>query len=62
MFLEKIKKEIIRRILFPENRTELFPIESIGTEKAPLFWILSPDAFDMRDFESIPSMHKLDIL
>lgn len=56
------KKEIIRRILFPENRTELFPIESIGTEKAPLFWILSPDAFDMRDFESIPSMHKLDIL
>lgn len=57
------KKDIVRSIFFPSDKQrEAYPIELIGQEKTPLFWILAPDTYDSKDFDSISSFHKLDIL
>ncbi|WP_201456939.1 6-phosphogluconolactonase [Chlamydia sp. 17-3921] len=57
------KKDIVKTLLFSKDKeSENFPIERIGTPRTPLFWILSPDTFDLHDFDSIPSIYKLDVL
>ncbi|AHK63216.1 6-phosphogluconolactonase [Chlamydia avium] len=57
------KKKIIKT-LFSQSRDRVspYPIEMISQGESPLFWILSPDAYELSDFDSISSLHKLDIV
>ncbi|ANH78992.1 6-phosphogluconolactonase [Candidatus Chlamydia sanziniae] len=57
------KKQIVKAIFFSEGREEkIYPIERIGGTKTPLFWILSPDTYDLKDFDSISSIYKMEVL
>ncbi|WP_100934871.1 6-phosphogluconolactonase [Candidatus Chlamydia corallus] len=57
------KKPILKSILFSEGREEkLYPIERIGRNRSPLFWIISPESYDIADFDNISSIYKMDVL
>ncbi|SYX09021.1 6-phosphogluconolactonase,glucosamine-6-phosphatedeaminase,6-phosphogluconolactonase,Glucosamine-6-phosphateisomerases/6-phosphogluconolactonase [Chlamydia poikilotherma] len=57
------KKTIVSSIFFPKDKqSQPYPIELIGQAKTPLFWILSVDAYDSKDFDSISSLYKLDVI
>ncbi|WP_375793434.1 6-phosphogluconolactonase [Chlamydia sp. 12-01] len=57
------KKDIVRNIFFPTDRqSQSYPIELIGQAKTPLFWILASDAYDLKDFDSISSLYRLDVI
>lgn len=57
------KKKIIKNLFsLPRSAYSPYPIEMIGEGQTPLFWILSPDAYEANDFNAISSAYKLDIL
>ncbi|SPN73388.1 6-phosphogluconolactonase,glucosamine-6-phosphatedeaminase,6-phosphogluconolactonase,Glucosamine-6-phosphateisomerases/6-phosphogluconolactonase [Chlamydia serpentis] len=57
------KKPIVKNILFSQERKgKPYPIERIGRNRSPLFWILSPECYDTTDFDTISSVYKMDIL
>ncbi|WP_041468085.1 6-phosphogluconolactonase [Chlamydia felis] len=57
------KKAIVKSIFFPEDKkAQSYPIELIGQARTPLFWILAADAYDLKDFDQISSLYKLDII
>lgn len=57
------KKPILKSVFFSEGREEkLYPIERVGRDRSPLFWIISPESYDIADFDNISSIYKMDIL
>ncbi|EPP35295.1 6-phosphogluconolactonase [Chlamydia ibidis] len=57
------KREIVKALFLALDKTrELYPIELLGTQASPLFWILAPDTYNSEDFDKIPSIHKLDVI
>lgn len=55
------KREVIKN-LFSNVQSPSYPIASVGTAHAPLFWILAPDAYRQEDFSAVPSLQKLEII
>lgn len=57
------KRDIVKSLFSQtQQRSFRYPIEMIDEEKASLFWILSPDAYELSDFDTISSSCKLDII